>query len=75
MALWEIMPQSVCNEQRNGMITAALNDSEMATTVSVWTPSTLCPSFTSLAEAPHNHCTIYKFVILNIIFSGFKTVE
>ena len=40
-ALWEIMPQSVRNEQRNGEITAALNDSEMATTVSVWTPSTV----------------------------------
>lgn len=40
-ALWEIMPQSVRNEQRNGTITAALNDSEMATTVSVWTPSTV----------------------------------
>lgn len=38
-ALWEIMPQSVRNEQRNGTITAALN--ETATTVSVWTPSTV----------------------------------
>ncbi len=41
MALWEIMPQSVRNEQRNGTITAALNDSDTATTVSVWTPSTV----------------------------------
>ena len=62
-ALWEIMPQSVRNEQRNGTITAALNDSETATTVSVWTPSTVYPSLTSLAEAPHNYCTIYKHVI------------
>lgn len=38
-ALWEIMPQSVRNEQRNGTITAALNDSKMAATVGVWTPS------------------------------------
>lgn len=46
-ALWEIMPQSVRNEQHNGTITAALNDSEMATTVSVWTSSTVF-SFSSL---------------------------
>lgn len=40
-ALWEIMPQSVRNEQRNGTITAALNDTETATAVSVWTPTTV----------------------------------
>lgn len=50
-ALWEIMPQSVRNEQRNGTITAALNDSKTAATVGVWTPSL------------HNYCTIYKHVI------------
>lgn len=50
-APWEIMPQSFCNEQRNGTITAALNDSEMAATVGVWTPSTVyapsCPTSSS----------------------------
>lgn len=53
-ALWEIMPQSVRNEQRNGTITAALNDSKTAATAGVWTPSTVYPSLTSLAKALHN---------------------
>lgn len=57
-ALWEIMPQSVRNEQRNGTITAALNDTETATAVSVWTPTTV-HSFSYLiswspAQLPHN---------------------
>lgn len=43
-ALWEIMPQSVRNERRNGTITAAPNDSETATAVSVWTPTTVYSS-------------------------------
>lgn len=59
--LWEIMPQSVRNEQHNGTITAPLNDSEMATTVSAGTPSTVHPPFlSSLAGALHNYRTIYK---------------
>ncbi len=62
-ALWEIMPQSVRNEQRNGTITAALNDPEPTTTVSVRTPSTIYPPLTSLAGALHNYCPIYKHVI------------
>lgn len=57
------MPQSVRNEQRNGTITAALNDLETATTVSVWTPSTVHPSLSSLAEALHNYRAIYNPVI------------
>lgn len=52
MALWEIMPQSVHNEQRNG--TARLNDSKMAATGGVWTPSTVYTSLNSLAKALHN---------------------
>lgn len=55
-ALWEIMPQSVRNEQCNGTITAALNDSKTAATIGAGTPSTVCPSLTSLAKTPHGYC-------------------